>query len=598
MTENEKTIPGMFDARTQRYGDRAVCKVKRGLTYQDISWRELNAQVEELALGLLDLGVKPGDRLAILAGNRPEWAAADLAILSVGGVTVPIYTSLTPEEIEYILRHAQTHVVFVADPELMSKVLPYQESLDLKIILFDAPYRASGPRIWWIGEFIGLGRTAGPALRRMLPERRGAIGPNDLASIIYTSGTTGPPKGAMLTHDNFLSNCRAIAQIVPMGSEDLTLSFLPLSHVFERTAGYYFVLFQGGTIAYAENQESVPRNLLEVRPTVVTAVPRFYEKIYEQIETNIRSASKLKQKIFAWALEVGRKRTQRFLDGLPIAPTLAGAYVAADLVAFSKLRERLGGRLRFFVSGGAPLSKPLAEFFYAAGILVLEGYGLTETSPVITVNRPGQFRFGSVGPHIPDVELRIAEDGEILTRGPHVMQGYFQNEEATRSAIDAEGWFRTGDIGSLSPEGFLTITDRKKDLIKTSGGKMVAPQNLEAKLKADPYIADCVVIGDRHKYLVALVVANFAKLENLACHLSIPAVNLKDLLEHPGILEFMDKRLAQINKELAPFEQIRKIALLQEPFSQLGRELTPTLKVRRRVVAERYADRIEALYQD
>lgn len=592
-----KTIPKMLAAQAERFGVRAALKARRGLRYTDISWNELKSQVDHLALGLLELEVGAGDRVGLLSENRPEWVIADLSILSVGAATVPVYTSLTPEEIEGILRDAGVKILFVSGPDLLAKVLPFQEALNLKVILLDAPYRASGPRVWWMGELIGLGKTAGPGRRAEAAKRLEALGPETLASLIYTSGTTGAPKGVMLTHGNFLSNCRAVAEVLPLDETDQTLSFLPLSHVFERMAGYYFVLFRGGTIAYAHSMESVPEDLIEIGPTVVTAVPRFYEKTRERIEEAIRAAPRFKQAAYRWALRVGHRRNERVLKGLPVPPGLASAYAAADWIVFSKVRTRMGGRIRFFVSGGAPLSKTIAEYFYMMGLPILEGYGLTETSPVITVNRVDRLRFGTVGRPLPGVEVRIAEDGEVLTRGPHVMQGYFRNPKATAEVIDKEGWFHTGDVGSLSPEGYLTITDRKKDLIKTSGGKMVAPQRLEALLKTDGTVEDCVVVGDRRKFVTALIVPNRQKLAAWARKENLPFADMKELVEAPRIRSFFEKRVERVNRRLASFEQIKKFALLPEPFTQGSGELTPTLKVKRRIICERYADRIEALYR-
>lgn len=586
MEEAFKTIPQMVAWQAQRLREKTALRAKDLNLYRDISWKEFMTQVEAVALGLLDLGLKEQDRVAILSENRPEWAYADLGILSAGGVTVPIYTTLTTEEIEHILKDSGAQFIFVSNPTLMNQILPLQEALDLKIILFDAPYRVSGPRVWWIGELIGLGMTAGPQLRQHLKESAEKGAAQNMASIIYTSGTTGPPKGVMLTHENFLSNCRAIQQVIPVGEEDKTLSFLPLSHVFERTAGYYFVLFVGGTIAYAENMDRVAANLLETHPTIVTGVPRFYEKLHERIFEAISKSSSLKRRIFSWALAVGRHHRGTFQHRL------------ADRLVFSKLRSRLGGRLRFCVSGSAPLSSELGEFFYAAGIFILEGYGLTETSPVITVNRPDRFRFGTVGLPIPGVEVVIAPDGEILTRGPHIMRGYFNNPKATAEVIDPEGWFHTGDIGTIDSEGFLTITDRKKDLIKTSGGKMVAPQNIEAALKRDPLIADCVVIGDKRKYLTALIVPNMEKLQAFARERLLGEQDLKTLVELAQIKALIWEGVERVNRKLAPFEQLKKITLLSEPFTAAKGELTPTLKVKRRVVAERFAAQIEAMYQD
>ncbi|MBI1952879.1 MAG: long-chain fatty acid--CoA ligase [Candidatus Omnitrophica bacterium] len=579
MNPTWKTIPQMVAEQARRYGLKRVLRARGEGPYADLAWGELARQMEMAALGLMELGFEKGDRAAILSENRPEWAVADLAVLSAGGVTVPIYTTLAAADIEQILSDSGAKVIFVSTPELLAKVLTLEGASRLKIILFDAPYRVSGPRIWWLGELIGLGKTAGDSARKLWGERLAQGAETDLASIIYTSGTTGRPKGAMLTHGNFLSNCAAVHEVLPINERDETLSFLPLSHVFERTAGYYFVLWVGGMVTYARSLESVPEELLHYRPTILTAVPRFYEKVYERIQEKVRSGSPLQRKVFAWAVRVGR-------------------HPLADLLVWRRVREAFGGRLRFCISGSAPLDKALAEFFRSAGILILEGYGLTETSPVITVNRPGQVRFGTVGLPIPGVEVKTAPDGEILTRGPHVMRGYFNNPQATAEAIDPEGWFHTGDIGAIDAQGFLAITDRKKDMLKTSGGKLVAPQKIEARLKADPWIADGVVVGDRRKFLAALVVPERSRVEGFAKEQGLETGGLEALLKNPKIHQRIWERVELVNRGLASFEQIKKIALLTEPFTIASGELTPTLKVKRKVIAERYAQTIEAMYRE
>ena len=598
MNRDWKTIPEMVFAQGKAHPHRCVMKAKKGGMYQEITWGTLLTQVEETALGLLDLGVQPGDRVAILSESRPEWAITDLSILSVGGATVPIYTTLSSPEIEYILRDSQVQLLFLSSPEAMAKILPFQRELDIKMVLFDAPYRVSGPRIWWLGELMGLGRTAAPQTKKALYSRIANVRQEDLASVIYTSGTTGHPKGVMLTHKNFLSNCRAVGEVLPVTEKDENLSFLPLSHVFERTAGYYFVLSVGGTVAYAENLEAVPSNLLEIRPTILTAVPRFYEKMRERIQQAVREASIVKRLIFRWAFEVGTRRIQYLSEHQAVPWGISLQFPIADRLVFSHLRQRLGGRIRFCVSGSAPLARDLAELFAAAGILILEGYGLTETSPVISVNRPDRFKLGSVGLALPGVEVKIAEDGEILTRGPHVMKGYFNKPEATAEVLDSEGWFHTGDIGTIDEQGFLFITDRKKDLIKTSGGKMVAPQNLENALKKEPLIEDCVVIGDRRKYITALIVPNPAGIKEFAARKHLPTEPWEALLKHPEITALVWERVVALNKVLAPFEQLKKITLLPAPFTMASGELTPTLKVKRKVVGERYAAQIESMYKD
>ncbi len=595
---NWATIPQMIFTQAGKYGKKPALRTKQMGRYREISWSELASQTESMALGLLDLGIQPGDRVAILSESRPEWAIADLGILSAGAVTVPIYTSLTTDEIRYILKDAGVHAVFVSTTDLMAKVLSLQEELDLKLILFESPYRISGPRVWWFGELLGVGHTTGPQMRETLPEFLKNASAEDTASIIYTSGTTGQPKGVMLTHRNFLSNCEAIGRHLPIDENDSSLSFLPLSHVFERTTGYYFVLSVGGTITYAESLEKVGENLLEVKPTILIAVPRFYEKMLEKIQETARNFSKTKRVIFRWAVSTGQRWAACKTTSGQVSLFLSLQYRLADELVFQKIRARMGGHLRFCISGGAPLSKDLGEFFYAAGIIILEGYGLTETSPVITANQPDHLRFGTVGRLLPGIEVRIAEDGEILARGPNIMKGYFNNPKATEEALDAQGWFRTGDIGRLDPDGFLKITDRKKDLIKTSGGKMVAPQYLEAAFKSDGLIDDCVVIGDRRKYLSALLVPNVQRLEEFAKKSSLRYADAKELVNLPEVKTLLWESTVRVNKNLAPFEQIKKITLLAEPFTPASGTLTPTLKVKRRVVAERYANQIEAMYRE
>ena len=393
----------MVFSQGEQFANRAVLRAKKSGLYTDILWKDLLVDIKKLGMALIDLGIEPQDRIAILSENRPEWAAADLSSLSIGAVTVPIYTSLTADEIGYILKDSNVKLVFISSPELMARILPLQEKLNLKFVLFHAPYRVSGPRIWWLGELLGLGDTAHPHTEQAFWDRLRSGTRNSLASIIYTSGTTGPPKGVMLSHGNFLSNCEAIYEALPIRENDQSLSFLPLSHVFERTAGYYFVLFAGGMISYAETLESVPHNLIETQPTIVTAVPRFYEKFHEKIMESVRQAPAIKRRIFSWALAVGRRWAQKKLEGSPLPFWLAFEHRIADRLVFSQLRHRLGGRLRFFISGGAPLSKELAEFFYSANVLIIEGYGLTETSPVITANRVDRFQFGTVGLPLPGV---------------------------------------------------------------------------------------------------------------------------------------------------------------------------------------------------
>ena len=586
------TIPALFFSQARRYGQRPCCWVKRRGAYQPIRWAAFADDVQALGVSLIELGIQPGDRVALLSENRPEWAAIDLATLSLGGVTVPIYTTLAAREIEHILADSGATAIAVSTEAHAATIDRLRERLPAlrHVIQIEArPFGVFPRGVQWYGELLGLGRSGRAGSAEVLA-RVAAVQPSDLASLIYTSGTTGPPKGVMLTHDNFLSNCRACAQVIPVTEADQTLSFLPLSHVFERMAGYYFILFVGGTLAYAESLETVPTNLTEVRPTVVCAVPRFYEKLCAKVMETVQASGPLTRAIFAWAVSVGRRAARGR------GPAWRLQRLVADRLVFRPLRARLGGRLRFFISGGAPLAKELAEFFAGAGILILEGYGLTETSPVIACNTPTACRFGTVGRPIPGVEVRIADDGEILTRGPHVMQGYFNNPAATREAIDPDGWFHTGDIGALDADGFLAITDRKKELIVMASGKKVPPVALEQRLRRDPAIADAMVLGDRRPYLTALLVPNLAQVSRAAAQLGVPEAPPSALVRHARIVAWYQERLRGLQQDLAPFEQIKRFTLLDQPFSQEAGELTPTLKVKRRVVAQRYAALVEAMY--
>lgn len=592
------TIAALFFHQARQYGQRPLCWVKRHGAYQPLSWAAVAADVQAFGMSLMELGIEQGDRVALLSENRPEWMIADLSILSLGAVTVPIYTTLSTREIEHILSDCGARAAIVSNEAHASTIEALRERLPHLAHCIQIEPRPFGifPRgVQWYGELLGLGRSnreGGPAFFEQVL----ATQPKDLASLVYTSGTTGLPKGVMLTHDNFLSNCRACAQVIPVTEADSTLSFLPLSHVFERMAGYYFILFVGGTIAYAESLEAVAENLTEVHPTVVCAVPRFYEKLHARVLEAVQAGSPLKRAIFAWATRVGQRVTQAFSARRPPGPGLRLQQAVADRLVFHKLRKRLGGRLRFFISGGAPLSQSLAQFFYGAGVLILEGYGLTETSPVISCNTPTALKFGTVGRPIPGVEVKIADDGEILTRGAHVMQGYFNNPAATREVLEPDGWFHTGDIGRLDPEGFLRITDRKKELIVLASGKKVPPAVVEQLLKADPAIDDAVVLGDRRPYLAALLVPNAARLVHQAAQLGLTDARLDTLVREPKVLAWLQGRLDDLQRDLAPFERVKRFALLPQPFTQTAGELTPTMKVKRQVIGQRYAALIETMY--
>jgi long-chain acyl-CoA synthetase len=588
-----ETIPALFARQAAALGQRPLFFVKRGGAYQSVTWAQAYDDALSLSAFLLHTHIERGDRVLILSENRPEWGIADLAIQSVGAWSVPIYPSLTEPDIQVICRDAEPTLGIASTVDQANKFLAV--SCIRTIVVMEPGALRHTRLISWV-DALAKGREARASLGGMLEQRLAQLQADDTATLIYTSGTTGEPKGVMLSHYNFLSNVEACLQVIPISGADLHLSFLPLSHVFERMAGWYLMLSVGASIAYAESMDTIPQNMLEVRPTVALGVPRFFEKLYARIQEGLRQAAPMKRQIAMWALGVGRLCATRTASGHGLSWTLRIQRLIADRLMFNKVSSRLGGRLRFFVSGGAPLAKEIGEFFYSIGIVIIEGYGLTETSPVIAANRLPSPRFGSVGKLVPGVEVKIAQDGEILTRGPHVMRGYYKKSEATASVI-IDGWFHTGDIGEIDQDGYLRITDRKKDLIKTAGGKFVAPQKLENLLVTDPYIAQAFMYGDRQPYCVALIVPNAEQLRRYAKEQGIAGSSMSEWAREPLIQDFYWHRIQAHQQDLASFEQVKKIALLDQEFSQANGELTPTMKAKRSVIAQRYAALLQGLYQ-
>jgi long-chain acyl-CoA synthetase len=591
------TLNQLFFDAVSRYNRPDALQVKRGGVYHPISHTEVAERVRHAARGLSSLGVRRSDRVAILSENRPEWAIADYACLNIGVTDVPIYPTLPPDQIAYVLKDSGAVAIFVSNKLQAEKIREIRTQLPtLKTVIgFD---EIPGLTNMSIAELEKRG-AQGENRESIATYREDAllVKPDDLATIIYTSGTTGEPKGAMLTHDNIYSNVEASRKAIPFEGRDIGLSFLPLSHIFERMAGHYLMFATGTSIAYAESIDTVAANMVEVRPTLVLSVPRLYEKMYARILETALTGGFLKKKIFFWARDVAERWANQKLAGKEPAGLLAGQYAIAQKLVFSKLKARTGGRLRYFVSGGAPLSPDINKFFYAAGLEILEGYGLTETSPVIAVNTPDHFRIGTVGKIIDGVEVRIDADGEILTRGPHVMKGYFNKPDATREAIDPDGWFHTGDIGVLE-DGFLAITDRKKDIIVTAGGKKIAPQPMESKVKNNKYVAQAVMLGDKRKFPSMLVVPNFDQLERWAAKRNIIWTDRAQLLRMPTIQAKMEK---EVNEELegaAHFEMPKKIGLLEHDFSIERGELTPTQKVKRKAIDKHYKALIDSMYDE
>jgi long-chain acyl-CoA synthetase len=565
--------------------------------WEPISHRTILERVRRTALGLAELGIKAQDRVAILSENRPEWLIADYACICSAITDVPIYPTLPADQLPYLLNDSGARAIFVSTADQARKVASIRSEVPgLQWIIGFAATEADGCDLT-LADLETKGAAVDSAERATTFKRDAlAVTHDQLVTLIYTSGTTGNPKGVMLTQDNLYSNVIATKTSLQVSTSDLALSFLPLSHIFERT-GDYFLFANGVRIAYAESIDTVPANMSEVKPTMMMSVPRLYEKIYARVVENAVAGGAVKQRIFFWAKSVGERWADEKLAGREPAGLLALQYAIAQKLVFSKLKERTGGNLRFFVSGGAPLSPEIAKFFYSAGLIILEGYGLTETSPVISTNTFEHYRLGSVGRPIPGVEVMIAADGEILTRGPHVMRGYFNLPEATTDAIDAEGWFRTGDIGELT-DGYLRITDRKKDIIVTAGGKNLAPQPIENMLKTNKYVSQAVMIGDKRSFPIVLIVPEWDQVEKWAASQGIRWTSRAELLAMPTIEKKMEKEVKTQLVGLASYETPKKIALLEHDFSVERGELTPTLKVKRRVIDKTYKPLIDSLYQE
>ncbi|MGZ8471338.1 MAG: AMP-dependent synthetase/ligase [Gemmatirosa sp.] len=591
------TLTRIFFDAVRQYDKPNAMLHKAGGEWRPISHRTVAERVRRIALGLQELGVQRGDRVAILSENRPEWAIADYACLTSGVASVPIYPTLPAEQIPHILNDSGATAVFVSTPTQAAKLRQVRaQCTSLQHIIGMDAGSADGCDLT-LADVEARGAAVESAERNARYEREAlSVQPDDLATLIYTSGTTGTPKGVMLTHDNFHSNVAAARAGVRFDQDDTALSFLPLSHVFERE-GDYMYWSCGTTIAYVASIDDVAVALQEVKPTIAMGVPRLYEKMYARVFENAMSGGAIKKRIFFWALGVADRWADEKLAGREPRGMLARQYALAQKLVFSKLKERTGGRLRYFVSGGAPLAPEINKFFYAACIVILEGYGLTETSPVISVNTPEHFRIGSVGRPIPGVEVKIAPDGEILARGPNIMKGYFNKPEATAEAIDADGWFRTGDIGALE-DGFLRITDRKKDIIVTAGGKNIAPQPIENAVKTSKYVSQAVMIGDKRRFPALLVVPEWDALEKWAKIKNLSWTTRRELMDMPIVRAKFDKEVQGKLAGLASFETPKKIGLLEHDFTIERGELTPKLSVKRKVVDQQYKDVIDALYAD
>jgi long-chain acyl-CoA synthetase len=594
ITDKENTISRIFCEASHKPATQVAFRYKESSTWVDISWPEYFHKSEKAASGLASLGIKRGDRVVILSNSNYKWAVSDLAILGMGCVTVPIYQSATPEDVVFICKNSEAVAIFIEDEGQYTKLKTLLSDRDCSL-KFMICFNQKKPKeaIGW-QELLDKGSEFLKSDPDFFNKNSYENKLSDPATIVYTSGTTGQPKGVLLLHSCIAAECNDIQNLLELGDKDSTLTFLPFAHIFGRVELWANV-YCGWKMCFAESIDRIASNMTEIKPTFMMAVPRIFEKIYGKILSNVNDGSFVKKQIFQWAIGVGRKLSALKRDHKAVPFALGLEYQLAYKLVFSKINERLGGKLRFLVSGGAPLSREISEFFHAAGILILEGYGLTETTAAIYVNTPYKYRFGTVGPALGDTQLKFAPDGEILVKGVKIFKEYFKNPEATKESLD-DGWFKTGDIGEVDSEGFLKITDRKKDLIKTAGGKIVAPQKLENLLKANPLISQVVIYGDKMKYLVALITLNEDEARKYGAEHGVANKPYEKLVIDPALDECVGQIIKNINGTLASFETIKKYVILTKDFTIEDGELTPSLKVKRKYLSQKYADIIQSLY--
>ncbi len=601
-TENTP-LPKLFIDAVDRFKNSRAQLYRAADGWEAISANEMLRRVAALSIALVDLGVQPGDRVGIFAPNCPEWHIADFAVQGIGALVVPVYFNESPDRLAYILNDSGAKVLFASGESQGRRIAESRGRLPTleHVICVSAP--PDLPReILRYETLIAPTGSANIAVKvaAQVEEYRArvaAVAADQLATIIYTSGTTGEPKGVMLTHENLVSNAIAFSRDFDMLSSDVALSLLPLAHVYERTIDYSYFL-HGVSIAYVAQIERVPQALLEVQPTMMVAVPRLYEKTYANIVERGHRESGLKRKLFDWALHVASRSISWRAYGKQPSSSLKFRWKISDRLVYSKIRAGLGGKLRVMSSGGAPLARELAEFFWSVGLPVYQGYGLTETSPVVSANTPGANKVGTVGRPVADVQVRIAEDGEILVKGPCVMQGYYRKPDDTRAAITPDGWFLTGDIGRLDEDGYLLITDRKKELLKTAGGKFVAPAPIENMLKTSRYISNAIVVGDKRKFVSVLIVANIPAIEAAARQARHDFASPAQMLADPWVRDLLSKEIERLTASLAQYEKPKRFAILEKDFSYASGELTYTIKLKRRVIEEHYQDVIARLYAD
>ncbi len=591
-----ETLPELFLRSAAEFDLPDALNFKKDGEWKTISSAEIIERAENISLGLHSLGLRNGDRAAILAPNSPDWTLADAGCQFAGVIDVPIYTTLAPESVRYIIDDSQARVFFLQDHDTYEQLFPAIKDCESikKFILF-APAETDDECVISFEQLESAGTKLKLEEPNLIDEMLNAVAASDIATLIYTSGTTGEPKGVMLTHSNLISNTVDASEQYAFGGQDISLSVLPLSHVFERT-GMYVYIHHGMRVFYAESIEKVPENLKEVRPTIFIGVPRIFEKVFERARLKAAQAGRVNEIIFDWAIDVAREFAKLKENAEPIPIALATQHAVADKIVYQKLRDFFGGRLRMCITGGAALPDEIFLIFTGAGISIMQGYGLTETSPVISSNNPSAVRVGTVGRPIRNVKVRVATDGELEVTGPGIMLGYYQKDEATKAAFTEDGWFRTGDIGSIDDDGFLSITDRKKELFKTSGGKYIAPSPIEQMLRSSRFVNQAVLVGNERKFPAALIVPNFEMLESYAKLKELDIKTPSEFCQHPRILDLFTRQIEAMTPNLAKFEKVKKFALLEREFTVENGELTPTLKVKRRVIDEKYRQVIDGIY--
>ncbi|MBX9877119.1 MAG: long-chain fatty acid--CoA ligase [Candidatus Obscuribacterales bacterium] len=607
-----QNIASIFYERAASQGALPIVRFKEGKgPYRDTSWADFARMVNEMAFGLASLGLESKTSAAIFSPTSHLWVAADMAIISNGAFSIPLYPTCSDADAEFILNNSEAQFLFVANESLLKRSLAIRENLPnlKKVILMAAPSRGRSlsdlnlsdeDRALVIGleELQELGRQLKDEKPTLIEERIAATGPDDLATVIYTSGTTGTPKGAMITHGNIAAILEDLKVIIPVGAADVYLAYLPLSHVFERICGEFYCMQSGGVYSFAEGIEHMSKNLAEVQPTMVLVVPRVLERIYNKVKAGIDASPKNKKALAEWAINVGKEMLQYRSNAQEPGLMLKAKHYVATRLVLTKIKEKIGSRLTCIISGGAPATKEILEFFNALGIPTLEGYGLTETTAPLTVNRFDRIKLGTVGTALPCVELKLAEDGEILAKGASVFKGYYRAEEATKEVFDEEGYFRTGDIGQLDADGYVKITDRKKDIIVNSSGKNIAPQKIEAMLRTIPHVSQAVIFGDKKKTLVALLTLDEQAISDYGRNNGWHFVNFEQLSNLPELKKYLRKEIQARSNKLADYERVRNFAILKHDFSIDGGELTASMKIRRNVVRDKYKKTIETLYKD